>query len=99
MFQKKKRKTLPKTILTPVEQGLVYAAEDANKSEQRDIELAFARLFSSKEGQRVLTHLQMMTFQRALGPDSSNEQLRYTEGQRALMATILRLIARGRQST
>ncbi len=32
----------------------------------------------------------------ALGPSSSDEQLRHMEGQRAMMATILRLIDRGR---
>jgi hypothetical protein len=45
----------------------------------------------------VLAHLQVMTFSRAYGPDSTDQQLRYAEGQRALMAQILRLIDRGRK--
>ncbi len=65
--------------------------------EQRDIEKSFARLFASDDGQKVLAHLQVMTFQRALGPGAADEQLRYSEGQRSLVATILRLIDRGRQ--
>ena len=85
------------SVLTPVERGLVYAPLESGQIEQREIERAFARLFSSEDGQRVLSHLQVLTFQRAMGPESSDEQLRYTEGQRALMAAILRLIARGRQ--
>ncbi len=64
--------------------------------EQRDIEKSFARLFATDDGQKVLSHLQVMTFQRALGPTTTDEQLRYTEGQRSLVATILRLIDRGR---
>lgn len=64
--------------------------------DNRDTERAFARLFTSEDGQRVLGHLQAMTFQRALGPDTSDQQLRYLEGQRALVASILRLIDKGR---
>ena len=50
------------------------------------------------DGQRVLAHLQVLTFQRALGPGVADEQLRYIEGQRSMVATILRLIDRGRKS-
>jgi hypothetical protein len=39
----------------------------------------------------------MITFHRALAPSSSDTELRYAEGQRAMMATILRLIDRGRK--
>ncbi|MCB1563470.1 MAG: hypothetical protein KDJ75_07845 [Alphaproteobacteria bacterium] len=68
------------------------------KTEAREVEKAFARLFSSDDGRKVLAHLQVMTFQRALGPGTSDEQLRYLEGQRAMVASILRLIDRGRTS-
>ena len=76
--------------------GLVYKPLDPSKMEMRDIEKAFARLFASEDGRKVLGHLQVITFQRALGPTSSDEQLRYLEGQRSMIATILRLIDRGR---
>ncbi len=89
----KAREELP---MTPVERGLVYAPAEAGKREMREVEKAFARLFSSEDGQKVLAHLQVVTFQRALGPGSPDEQLRYMEGQRSLVATILRLIDRGR---
>ncbi len=82
--------------LTPVERGIAYSPDALNKMEQRDIEKSFARLFTSDDGQKVLAHLQVMTFQRAYGPDSNESQLRYAEGQRALVAAILRLIDRGR---
>ncbi len=68
-----------------------------NKSEdQSDIEKAFARVFSTEDGQCVLSHLQSITFQRALGPEASDTQLRYLEGQRAMIATIMKLIRSGR---
>lgn len=85
------------SMMTPTEKGLVYSPVENGKADQREIELCFARLFASEDGQRALGYLQMLTFQRALGPDSLDEQLRYAEGQRSLMAMILRLIARGRQ--
>lgn len=65
--------------------------------DQRAVEKAFARLFATEDGQLVLSHLSAMTFQRAYGPEAPDEQLRHAEGQRALMAGILRLIDRGRQ--
>lgn len=66
------------------------------KLEQKDMERVFTRLFSTEDGQRALSYLQVMTFQRAHGPNVSDEQLRYSEGQRSLVATILRMIDRGR---
>lgn len=80
------------------ERGLIHRPYEPNKTELREIEKAFARLFLSDDGQKVLSHLQVITFNRALGPTSSDEQLRYLEGQRSLVATILRLIDRGRKA-
>jgi len=89
----------PKDVLpiTPAEKGLTYALPEPGKIEMRDIEKSFTRLFSSDDGQKVLAHLQVITFQRALGPGVADEQLRYLEGQRSMVATILRLIDRGRK--
>jgi len=83
--------------MTSVERGLVHAPLEPSKTEMREVEKAFSRLFSSDDGQKVLAYLQVVTFQRALGPGSSDEQLRYMEGQRAMVGTILRLIDRGRK--
>ena len=82
--------------ITAAERGLVHGPPDPSKAELREIEKSFARLFASDDGQKVLSHLQVITFHRALGPSVSDEQLRYVEGQRAMVATILRLIDRGR---
>ncbi|MEM9469622.1 MAG: hypothetical protein AAF988_05610 [Pseudomonadota bacterium] len=67
------------------------------KTEQKDMERVFTRLFSTEDGQKVLNYLQILAFQRAYGPNASDTLLRYSEGQRSLVATILRMIERGRQ--
>ncbi len=69
-----------------------------SKVDLRDIERSFARLFASEEGKRCLAHLQLTTFHRALPADVPDAELRYAEGQRALVATIVRLIERGRRN-
>ncbi len=65
--------------------------------EQKDMERLFVRLFSTDEGKKALAYLQYITFQRVLTSEVSNENLRYMEGQRALLASILRIIDRGRK--
>jgi hypothetical protein len=66
--------------------------------EQKDIERSFARVFLSDEGKKVLAYMQVMTFQRAGNANTTDEQLRYMEGQRSLMAAILRMIDRGKSN-
>lgn len=69
-----------------------------SRPEAQEIERCFARLFSTEDGRKVLSHLHSMTFMRAAGMDAPDTALRYMEGQRALMASILRMIDRGRQA-
>ena len=76
--------------------GVVYEMPSPPKVEMREIEKSFARVFASEDGKRVLSYLQAVTFCRALGAESSDQSLRYAEGQRALVAAILRMIDRGR---
>ncbi|WP_199229369.1 hypothetical protein [Azospirillum sp. TSO22-1] len=57
---------------------------------------SFARCFAGPDGARVVAALRAMTVERTLGPDASDAALRHLEGQRALVATILALAARGR---
>lgn len=80
-----------------VEQTIAYTAH-VSKYEQRDVERIFARLFSTDDGKRVLAWLQVMTFHRAAGIETSDDYLRYMEGQRALVASILRMIDRGKNN-
>lgn len=77
-------------------QAEIFKAPEPLKMEMREIEKSFARLFSTDDGKRVLSHLQTITFQRAMGADCPASHLRYAEGQRALVATVLRLIDRGK---
>jgi hypothetical protein len=60
------------------------------------VERACARLFSTEDGKLVLHHLQATAFMRAYGPDASDAQIRYAEGQRALVGNLIRLIQAGR---
>lgn len=68
-----------------------------SRLEAQEIERCFARLFATEDGKKVLGHLHAVTFMRAAGADATDAALRYMEGQRALLAAILRLIDRGRQ--
>ena len=68
----------------------------ASRLEAPEIERIFARLFSTDDGQKALHHLSGMTLLRSAGLEASNEALRFFEGQRSMVTTILRLIERGR---
>ncbi len=67
------------------------------RGDKRAMEIAYARLFLSEDGQKVLAHLQAVTFLRAYGAEASDEQLRFVEGQRALVSQVLRMIEAGRR--
>lgn len=58
---------------------------------------AFARLFHRPEAETVLAYLKRRTFERALPPDATDAELRFLEGQRALVAHIIALIQQGQQ--
>ena len=84
------------SIFEEAEKNAVYT-KLVSRSDQKDIERLFARLFSTEDGAKALAYLQYTTFQKAFGINTSCEQLRYMEGQRAFLANILRLIERGKQ--
>jgi len=58
---------------------------------------SFARLFRHAEGTAVINHLKKITWERTLSPTATEAELRYLEGQRALVALILSLIKQGQQ--
>jgi len=74
----------------------VFEIPAPDAAARRDIEKSYARLFASADGQQVLAHLQGLTMMRALGPEAPEAHIRHAEGQRALVGTILRLIAAGK---
>lgn len=67
-----------------------------SKMEQKEMDRCFARLFSSEDGKKVLAWIQVITFHRVAGAGTTDDELRYREGQRALVANILRMIDRGK---
>lgn len=85
------------TSLREIEGTTVYTSH-VSRLEQKEIERSFARVFSTEEGKKVLAWLQVMTFQRVSGASTPDEQLRYMEGQRSLVASILRMIDRGKHN-
>lgn len=73
-----------------------WSPDPAAAAAEDDPAPSFARCFAGTDGARVLAVLRAMTVGRTLGPDASDAALRHLEGQRALVATILALAARGR---
>lgn len=86
-----------KTPMGDIENNMAYTTH-ISRLEQRDMEHAFTRVFNTEDGKKVLAWLQVMTFHRVAGSQTTNDQLRYMEGQRALVASILRMIDRGKNN-
>ena len=85
-----------KTLSVPIDEMLIARSKTVAAMNARDVEILYARVFSSEDGQKVLTHLQLANMQRSSGPNATDAQLRHAEGQRALVSNILRLVQRGR---
>lgn len=62
-----------------------------SKLEKAEIEKLFARVFKTDEGQKILAYLQLITLNRVLHSDVPNDSLRYAEGERSIVAKIIRL--------
>ena len=63
------------------------------------IERVYARLFLSDDGKKVLAHMQAQCYERSLGMESSDQALRFQEGQRSFVAMIFRMVDLGRRQT
>ncbi len=61
-----------------------------------DLELSYARTFSTPHGVRVLEHLRKITIERVLSVHATDAELRALESQRFLVHQIETLISRGR---
>lgn len=86
-----------KTLLPPKNRP-VFEMPAPARYEREQVEKAYARLFATEDGRTVLGHLQSVAFMRAYSAESTDEQIRYAEGQRALVAHIMRLVNAGRQA-
>lgn len=60
-----------------------------------EIEKHYFRVFSSASGKQVLKHLRTMTIERVVGPNLSNEELRWWAAQNALVHQIENFIKKG----
>lgn len=60
-----------------------------------EIEKQYARTFSSVSGKQVLAHLRTITIERVVGPNATDEELRWWAGQNALVHQIENFIKRG----
>jgi hypothetical protein len=86
---------LQRTRLSAARSNLAYSTY-FERSDQKEIEKIFTRVFSTEDGKKALAYLQYITFQRAHSQSAPKEQLYYAEGQRALVGNILRLAERGK---
>ena len=65
----------------------------------KDIEKHYARIFSDFSGKQVLNHLRSITIERILGPNATNDDLRWWAAQNALVHQIESLIKKGNNPT
>jgi hypothetical protein len=59
-----------------------------------DIEKQYARTFQTPSGRAVLQHMRKITIERNLGPNATNDELRWIESQRAFVRQIESFVAR-----
>ena len=60
-----------------------------------EIEKQYARTFSGASGRAVLAHLRTITIERIMGPNVTDEELRWWAAQNALVHQIENFIHRG----
>lgn len=60
---------------------------------------SFATCFATPQGETVLAHLRRTFLDRRLPPSASDAELRHVEGQRFVVAYLLKLAERGRKGT
>ena len=64
-----------------------------------DIEKQYARTFASPGGKQVLAHLRLLTIERIVGPNITDDELRWWAAQNALVHQIENFIKRGNNPT
>ena len=61
-----------------------------------EIEKQYARTFGTDDGRAVLAHMRKITVERTLGPNATDNELRWAESNRAFVRQIEQMIARGK---
>lgn len=79
-----------------MEDSLKILLKDS-KEDFSNIEIDFLRTFNSLSGKKVLKYLVALTLGRYLPSNSSNEELRYLEGERFIISFIINMIKKARQ--
>ena len=64
-----------------------------------ELEKQYARTFVGNSGKQVLAHLRSITVERIMGPNVTNEELRWWAAQNALVHQIENLVKRGNNPT
>ena len=64
-----------------------------------EIEKQYARTFTCNSGKQVLAHLRSLTIERVMGPNVSDNELRWWAAQNALVHQIENFIKRGNNPT
>ena len=65
----------------------------------KDIEKHYARIFNTPSGKQVLNHLYSITKERVMGPNVSDNELRWWAAQISLVHQIENVIKRGNNPT
>ena len=60
----------------------------------QELEKQYARTFQTPSGKAVLQHLRKITIERVLGPNATDNELRWAEATRAFVRQIESMIAR-----
>jgi len=60
----------------------------------QDLEKQYARTFNTPSGRAVLQHMRKITIERILGPNATDDELRWMEANRAFVRQIESMIAR-----
>ena len=63
----------------------------------QEIEKQYARTFNTPSGRAVLQHLRRITIERTLGPNATDNELRWAEANRAFVRQIENMIAHATQ--
>lgn len=75
-----------------------FDADDTQPADADDNELirAYARCFKGVDGDLILKHLRQTILDRRLGPNASDAELRFLEGQRSVVAHVISMLERSR---
>lgn len=87
---------LVQTMMPRTRERMMTLPQQPASMDRDSIARAYARLFGTEDGKIVMAHLQGQTFLRMHTPDTPDSHIRFTEGQRALVNTMLRFIAIGK---